>query len=148
MKLDVATITALVSALVAVGGTIVAWFGRNKDSVDKRIELVFGANQALVDDIRTEREDIRAEALALRGRIEDLETDRDNLNKEVRHLRSMLTEQSNELVLLRSREAELRQWSIEIMLWVGQAILMIRSGGGVISEPPAPPMGAPRPATP
>jgi chromosome segregation ATPase len=130
--MDGAILTALISAAVAIGGTIAAFLSRNKDSTDKRLDLLFTANKDLVEDLRTERTELRTERTELRARLDVLES-------EVEGLQVKVHQQDNELANLRARELELRAWADDIMRWAATAVTLIRGMGGTIDNPPTPP---------
>jgi len=134
--MDGSVLTALISAGVAVGGTIAAFMSRTKDSTDKRLDLLFTANRDLVEDLRTERADLRAERSELRTRLDVVEA-------ELETLQSKVHQQDNELATLRIHEAELRGWADDIMRWAATAVSLIRGMGGTIDNPPSPPQHSP-----
>lgn len=130
--MDAAILTAVSSTVVAVGGTIFTFVGRNRDSTDKRIDSAFKANQELVDDLRLERTDLRT-------RIEALEVAREEMGREMTQQREMLSEQAIELRQMRAREADMREWADIIMEWAQLALGLIRELNGHIADPPQPP---------
>jgi hypothetical protein len=131
-------LTGIISALVAVLGTLLAFLGRTKDSTDKRLELLFTVNSGLVDDLRGERNDLRGERNDLQARVTALETAKDYQARELDRLHDELGKQQTELLLLRQRDAELHAWAVEIMTWASSAVVVILDLGGNIRSPPLP----------
>lgn len=121
--------TALLSAVVAVAGTVFTWMGRNRESSDKRIDTVISGHQSLLDDYRTDNE-------ALKKRLDDLEASGARTTKELFALREQLAEQALEVFILRQRENDLRVWATDVMAWCAMAMGVIHAAGLNINEPP------------
>jgi predicted nuclease with TOPRIM domain len=141
VNVDATTLTAALSAVVALGTTGVAYLKRTDDGMARRIDQAMNANQALVDDLQAERSDLVERLNKLGQRVEGLEADRDSLTKEVGRLRDIATQQAREMYWLRTNESELRTWATDVIVpWIAAAVAAIRElGGGDYSQPPPPP---------
>lgn len=140
MNVDATTLTAVASTLLAIGSTAVAYLKRRDDSVGRRIDAVMDGNQALVNDLQSERAALIERVDTLLQRVQTLEIDRDGLHTQVGHLRDMVSDQAREVTSLRISETELRVWAGEIITpWIVRATSLIRELGGDIAPPPPPP---------
>lgn len=122
-------ITAVLSAVVAIIGTVFTWMGRNRDSGDKRIDTVIEGHQALAEKYRVDNE-------ALLKRLDDLEAADERKSRELIQLREQLSQQGVEVFILRQRESDLRAWATDVMSWCAMAMGMIRGADLHVEEPP------------
>lgn len=123
--MNVGTLTAIASAIVAIAGTIFTFYGRIRESSDHRLD-------ALLSGFASDNDQMRR-------RVDELEENREEMRQQLLALKSALNEQGMELFVIRSRESDLRAWARDVMSWTALAVGVIHGLNGTIPDPPAMP---------